>query len=174
MENNIFFREKKDKFNPDIKLKLNTKEQERSNTTFNLSTTIYNPITGIVPTKITETKDLILEKDTEINKIDIRKLIMKKEEERILQDNMYKSQVKIVNSILPNKVNIVNDEKQKSVPKIEKTTQVESTNNSYQQNRTNYISTYNELKNGNTNRKKSEKMGYNNILDGLKDLGIIK
>jgi hypothetical protein len=169
MENNIFFREKKDKFNPDIKSKLNIKEQERANTVFNMSTTIYNPITGIIPSKITETKDLILNKDTELNKIDIMNLIMKKEEERNLQDNIYKSQTKIVESTIPNKsqTKIVESTIPNNPPKPEK-------NEVQQQSRTNYISTYNELKNGNNNRKKPEKVGYNNIIDGLKDLGIIK
>jgi hypothetical protein len=38
----------------------------------------------------------------------------------------------------------------------------------------NYIETYEELKKSSTNNNKQSKEKYNNILDGLKDLGIIK
>lgn len=153
MENNIFFREKKEKFNPDIKTKLTQKESERSNTNFQLSTTIYNPITGVVPTKITETKDLLINtsgKET-LTKLNIQQLILDKESERNLQDTQFKPvKTKIVNNIEPTQ----------PIPTPTQTT--------------NYIATYHDLKNAQNGNKKQDKNNYSNILDGLKGLGIIK
>jgi hypothetical protein len=160
MENNIFFREKKDKFNPDIKTKLTQKETERCNTTFQLSTTIYNPITGIVPNKITETKDLLINtsgKNTNLTKLNIQQLIMEKEEERKNQDTQFKPvQTKIVST--------------PSQPIQSQPIQSQPI-----QSQTNYIATYYELKNTQHNGpKKQDRNNYSNILDGLKGLGIIK
>jgi len=146
MENNIFFKNKnKDKFNPDINNKLKTKEDERTENIFTSSKTIYNPITGVIPTNIKCANDLILK--TENNKVDIKKLIMEKENERLSQDNLYK-------------------------PVKTKTTNDTIVNNSNK----NYIETFNELKRStNTNNKENNNDSkYNNILEGLKDLGIIK
>jgi hypothetical protein len=108
----------KEKFNPDIDDKIKNKEYERNSTKYNLNTTIYNPITGIIPQNITSNKDLKLNIDTNSNQIDIKKLIMEKEKERIEQDATYKpQQTKIVNKISPilesnksekNKYNILN------------------------------------------------------------------
>jgi len=146
MENNIFFKNKnKDKFNPDIDNKLKTKEDERTENIFTSSKTIYNPITGVIPTNIKCANDLILK--TENNKVDIKKLIMEKENERLSQDNLYK-------------------------PVKTKTTNDTIVNN----NSKNYIETFNELKRStNTiNKENNNDSKYNNILEGLKDLGIIK
>jgi hypothetical protein len=146
MENNIFFKNKnKDKFNPDIDNKLKTKEDERTENIFTSSKTIYNPITGVIPTNIKCANDLILK--TENNKVDIKKLIMEKENERLSQDNLYK-------------------------PIKTKTTNDTIVNN----NSKNYIETFNELKRStNTiNKENNNDSKYNNILEGLKDLGIIK
>ena len=85
----------KDKFNPDIEDKIKNKEHERNSTKYNLNTTIYNPITGIVPHNITSNKDLKLNLDT--SQIEIKKLIQEKERERREQDATYKpQQTKIV------------------------------------------------------------------------------
>ena len=154
MENNIFFRQKKDKYNPDIGNKLNEKETERTNTNFMLSTTIYNPITGVVPTKITDTSDLILEKDNTISKSDIQKLILKKEEERLNQDNQFKPvTTKIINNNTNNEIQLQ--------PTITK------------ENKINYISTYNELKNGTVKKQDNTSPNQQKLIQGLKDLGII-
>jgi hypothetical protein len=153
MENNIFIKMKKEKFNPDIEPKLKNKELERDNTKFEMSNLIYNPITGKIPEKITNTNDLIISKDNTLDKADIKKLIIEKEKERLNQDNQYKPvQTKVINNnpvIQSNKVN--------------------STQN--------YIETYEELKRGSQNKSNqidNKGKNYDNILEGLKDLGIIK
>jgi hypothetical protein len=87
----------KEKFNPDIEDKIKVKEQERNSTRYNLNTTIYNPITGIVPQNITSNKDLKLNIDTP--QIEIKKLIQEKERERREQDSTYMpQQTKIINN----------------------------------------------------------------------------
>jgi hypothetical protein len=153
MENNIFIKMKKEKFNPDIEPKLKNKEIERDTTKFEMSNLIYNPITGKVPNKINNTNDLIVCKDVTLDKVDIKKLMIEKENERLNQDNQYKPvQTKVVNNnpiIQSNKVN---------------------TNQ-------NYIETYEELKRGSQNKYNQQipkGNNFDNLLEGLKDLGIIK
>ena len=163
MENNIFVKMKRDKFNPDVENKLKGKESEREKTRFDLTTNIYNPITGVVPAQIRSNNDLILEKDCAYSNTDIKKLIMEKENERVSQDIQYK----------PVKTKVINNNPQMSSG--------QNQDNYQQQSRTNYIETYEELKRGSANVKieqaksvNQNKEKYNNILDGLKDLGIIK
>jgi hypothetical protein len=154
MENNIFIKMKKEKFNPDIEPKLKNKEVERDNTKFEMSNLIYNPITGIIPEKINNINDLVICKDNSLDKVDIKKLILEKEKERSNQDNQYKPvQTKVINNnpvVQSNKIN--------------------STQN--------YIETYEELKRGSQNKSNQQSdnkvKNYDNILEGLKDLGIIK
>ena len=164
MNNNIFIKMKKDKFNPDIEPKLKSKETERDNVTFELHNSIYNPITGVIPNKINSINDLVLEKDKSLDKVNIQKLISEKSKERINQDNIHK----------PVKTKIINNSP------IQQTNKVNEPNKSYNVNRTNYIETFEDMKM--SLNKKSEqtkiqpqpKNNYDNILDGLKDLGIIK
>lgn len=163
MENNIFIKMKREKHNPDVENKLKGKEDERISTQFNLSTSIYNPITGVVPLQIKSNNDLILQKDCSFSSTDIKKLIMEKENERISQDSQFK----------PVKTKVINNNPQG--------TQTANIPDNYQQvNRTSYIETYEELKRGSSNKNEQNKTNnqnkekYNNILDGLKDLGIIK
>jgi hypothetical protein len=145
MENNIFIKNKKGKHNPDIENKLHTKESERNATIFNLTNSIYNPVTGIIPSQISSMNDLVLQVDNPYTQNDIKNLIMNKESERQNQDAQFKPlQTKITQS---------------------------GTNPSKKEN---YIETYEELKKSSTNNNKQSKEKYNNILDGLKDLGIIK
>jgi hypothetical protein len=163
MENNIFVKMKREKFNPDIENKLRGKEGERERTRFDLSTSIYNPITGVIPSQIRSNNDLVLEKDCAYSNTDIKKLIMEKENERVTQDIQFK----------PVKTKVINNNPQ--------TSNISNQDNLQQQNRTNYIETYEELKRASTyvkneqsNSVNQNKEKYNNILDGLKDLGIIK
>ncbi len=169
MENNIFVKMKRDKFNPDVENKLKGKEVERDKTKFDLTTSIYNPITGVVPAQIRSNNDLILEKDCAYSNNDIKKLIMEKANERASQDIQYK----------PVKTKVINNNPQGN----SNVNQINQSNpdNYQQQSRTNYIETYEELKRGSSNMKNEQakavnqnKEKYNNILDGLKDLGIIK
>lgn len=169
MENNIFVKMKRDKFNPDIENKLKGKESEREKTRFDLTTSIYNPITGVVPQQIRSNNDLVLEKDCAYSNTDIKKLIMEKENERVNQDIQYK----------PVKTKVINNNPQNSNMNINQNSSAQD--NYQQQSRTNYIETYEELKRGSANVKNEQvksvnqnKEKYNNILDGLKDLGIIK
>jgi hypothetical protein len=147
MENNIFIKNKKGKHNPDIENKLHTKESERNATIFNLTNSIYNPVTGIIPSQISSMNDLVLQVDNPYTQNDIKNLIMNKESERQNQDAQFKP--------LQTKITPV----------------VSGTNPSKKEN---YIETYEELKKSSTNNNKQSKEKYNNILDGLKDLGIIK
>jgi hypothetical protein len=166
MENNIFIKLKKEKFNPDIEPKLKNKETERGNTRFEMSNLIYNPITGIIPEKINKTSDLVLCKDDTLDKVDIKRLIIEKEKERLNQDSQYKPvQTKVINNnpVSQNQSNKVSSGQDSS---------------SQQVNMKNYIETYEELKRGSQNKTNQQinnkGNNYDNILEGLKDLGIIK
>lgn len=154
MENNIFFKNKKDKYNPDVENKLKTKEDERTDTIFNVSKNIYNPITGIIPQEIKSPNDLLLIKDMKYNPCDIQKLIKDKESERIIQDEQYK----------PIKTKIVNNTIQESQPVKEQVQNVQF----------NYIQTFEDLKYGPRTNTTKNPSNYNNMIDDLKDLGILK
>lgn len=156
MENNIFLK-KKEKFNPDIINKFKTVDNERTQTEFNLSNTIYNPITGIVPTRINDSKDLVLQKDNTLNRNDIMNMIKNKEAERTSQDTEYK----------PLKTKVLNNTSQSIAQASAQHTNVQTN----VQN--NYIGTFDDMKRGVVKQKPQDK-NYNSILDGLKDLGIIK
>lgn len=167
MENNIFMRLKKDKYNPDIEPKLKNKETERNNTKFNLSTNIYNPITGIIPNEINNSNDLILT-NTNTN-VDFNQLIASKENERKQQMEQLK----------PIKTKVINNEHWQKKP-LENNIEIKTNEQIHDSiNRTNYIETYEDLKRGSLNiihQQKTIKQNdnYNSILEGLKDLGIIK
>lgn len=163
MENNIFIKMKRDKCNPDVENKFTGKENERDNTKFNLSTLIYNPITGVVPNQIRSNNDLILEKDIPYTNSDTIALIAQKENERLNQDIQFK----------PLKTRVINNNPQNSLNQVENN----HNNEISQVNRTNYIETYEELKKSSGiigNEQSQNKEKFNGILDGLKDLGIIK
>ena len=86
MENNIFFKNKKetDKFNPDVISNLSKKNGERKKVEFKSSQTVYNAITNIVPKEVKSAKDLQLNSNEPFD--DIKKLINQKKIERTRQD----------------------------------------------------------------------------------------
>lgn len=162
MNNNIFVKLDKKKYNPDIESKLNNINNDRQNTKFNLSKTIYNPITGIIPTQLKCQNDLVLQKDKSYNNVDIKTLILQKETEREQQNKLYK----------PVKTKVSTNTIQTSSNTVQVTTNTDQVSTNL--NRTDYIKSYNELKNGSQPKEEIKQNNYNNILDGLKDLGIIK
>jgi len=86
MENNIFFKNKKEteKFNPDVISNLSKKNGERKKSEFKSSQTVYNAITNIVPKEIRSAKDLQLSINEPFD--DVKKLINQKKSERSRQD----------------------------------------------------------------------------------------
>jgi hypothetical protein len=141
MENNIFIKMNKNKFNPDIDKKIKTEEFERNNTKYNMTNIIYNPITGVIPVKVASSNDLILDKDKTINAKDFNDLLKAKELERQNINNINHIKTKIVTE-----------------PSI---------------NKSNYIETYEELKRPSKSQPNINNVGYNNIMDQLKNLGIL-
>ena len=143
MENNIFL--KNTKYNPDVLNKLNSEKTIRNNISYTSSNVIYNPITGIIPDKINSINDLKLTKDIQINTNDFKKLILEKEKERTEMFNNNNSTNNNNNSTNNNNINI---------------------------NRTNYIQTFQELKNPQKNNINNSNNNNNNIINELKHLGI--
>jgi hypothetical protein len=90
MENNIFFKNKKDKFNPDVISHLSKKNSERKKTEFKESTVVYNGITNNVPNKVTNAKDLKLKIDQPIEST--KRLLSDKLSERNIQESELKPQ----------------------------------------------------------------------------------
>ncbi len=148
MQNNIFFKIKKDKFNPDVENLLNNKKNDREVTKYDLHKSIYNPITGVVPDYIKTQNDLALEKDKSLSDSEIRRLILEKEKDRKIQDELYK----------PIKTKMVMEE-----------TEPEDKYNV----KINYLETYEQMKNNSKQIKKNNN-NLNDIMKSMKDLGIIK
>jgi hypothetical protein len=84
MENNIFFKNKKDKFNPDVISNLTKKSTERKKIEFKESKSIYNSITNNVPDKIKNARDLQLKLDEPND--NIKRLLTTKMNERSKQE----------------------------------------------------------------------------------------
>jgi hypothetical protein len=101
MENNIFYKQNKNKFNPDIENKYKELLNYREKHIFNSSNSFYNPITGIVPNNVKKIQDLLINNNNS-NK-NISKLIMEKEKERNLQDSELLGKPNIINQT--NKIN---------------------------------------------------------------------
>jgi hypothetical protein len=149
MENNIFFQNKKDKFNPDVIKNLSKKSSERKKIDFQESKVIYNGITNEVPDKIKNSKDLKLKKDESIDTHNIKKMIKQKEEERCKQDYELKPQkLKSLpeNLIVDKHIENFDELKKNSEEHIKKTVQEQT----------------------------QQKSKYDNIMSNLKDLGIFK
>jgi hypothetical protein len=141
--NNIFLQKSKDKFNPDVISKKTSIEKDRKNNIFKKNDIVYNSITNLTPNNIKTTKDLELQKDTPICNLDL--LLAEKTKERNEQE--------IINKTTKQKIIINNNEQ---------------------------TQTYNELKsellnftNLQKNEIKTNKNKYENIIDNLKNLGII-
>jgi hypothetical protein len=90
MENNIFFKNKKDKFNPDVISHLSKKNSERKKTEFKESSVVYNGITNNVPNKVSNAKDLKLKVDQPIEST--KRLLSDKLSERNIQESELKPQ----------------------------------------------------------------------------------
>ena len=88
MENNIFFKNKKDKFNPDVISSLSKKNGERKKNDFKESKVLYNGITNVVPVKITNGKDLKLKIDQPVE--NTKRVLSDKLSERNKQENELK------------------------------------------------------------------------------------
>ena len=149
MENNIFFQNKKDKFNPDVITNLCKKTLERKKIDFQESKNIYNSITNEVPDKIKSSKDLKLNTDESIDINSMKKMIKQKEDERNKQDYYLKPQkIKCLpeNLIIDKHIENFEELKKKSEIHIKKTV-LEHT---------------------------LQKSKYDNIILNLTDLGIFK
>jgi hypothetical protein len=147
MENNIFFKNKKDKFNPDVINNLSKKTSERKKTEFIESKIIYNGITNDVPNKIKNSNDLKLDIDESIDTNTMKKIIKQKEDERSKQDYDLKPQkLKCLpdNLIIDKHIENFDELKKNSESYIKKTVQEQSV----------------------------QKSKYDNIILNLKDLGI--
>lgn len=145
-QKNLFLQKSKDKFNPDVITKKNDFDKNRKINIFKKSTVTYNSITNQIPNNIKNQKDLELGKDTAIT--DLENIIMQKKKEREDQDILLK----------PLKQKLVLDD---------------NINDNRNQN-------FNELKTEqtqylNTQKKiiETNKNKYDDIMNNLKDLGII-
>lgn len=149
MENNIFFQNKKDKFNPDVITNLCKKTLERKKIDFQESKNIYNSITNEVPDKIKSSKDLKLNTDESIDNNSMKKMIKQKEDERNKQDYYLKPQ-KI--KCLPE--NLIIDKHIENFEELKKNSEVYIKKTVLEHTR--------------------QKSKYDNIILNLKDLGIFK
>ena len=148
MENNIFFKNKKEKFNPDVINNLSKKTLERKKIEFLESKIIYNGITNDIPNKIKNSKDLKLEIDESIDTNTMKKIIKQKEDERSKQDYDLKPQkLKCLpeNLIIDKHIENFDELKKNSESHINKITQEQT----------------------------QQKSKYDNIISNLKDLGIL-
>ena len=143
--NNIFLQKSKDKFNPDVISKKDLIEKDRRNNIFKKNDVIYNSITNITPNNIKTSKDLELQKDTPIGNLDT--LLAEKTKER--------NELETINKTSKHKIIVNNSVNEKA-------------------------QTYNELKSElldytclQKNEIKNNKNKYENIIDNLKNLGII-
>ena len=147
MENNIFFKNKKDKFNPDVITNLSKKSSERKKIEFIESNNFYNGITNQIPDKIKNSKDLKLKIDESIDTNTMKNIIKQKEDERNKQDYDLKPlKLKCLpeNLIIDKHIENFDELKKNSEFHIKKTIQEQT----------------------------QQKSKYDNIISNLKDLGI--
>ena len=138
MEDNIFFKKNKlSKNNPDIIENHNKKDNLRNCVMYELKKEVYNPITNIIPNKVSNQKDLEL-KETKKDNLD-----------KLLQDKI-------------NERNNINCNTNKKITQ----------NNSYGIRE----STFNQLKNEHNlfnNKRSKKKKNKDDVLESLKELGIL-
>ena len=147
MEDNIFFKNKKDKFNPDVISNLSKKNTEMRKDIFVDSKFIYNGITNVVPESVRNVKDLRLEKDQPLD--NVKKLLKLKRDERMRQESELKPQ------------------KLKTLPDLYIVDKhIENFDELKKNSETHIKQTINE--------HNTQKTKYNDIMSSLKDLGIIK
>jgi len=147
MENNIFFKNKKDKFNPDVISGLSKKSSERRQTNFAESKNIYNPITNEVPKQVKNVKDLRLNLDTFMP--NTKSLLTQKMDERNRQEYDLKPQ-KL--KTLPQ--NLIVDKHINNFDELKKSSET-------------HIKTVLDEKN-------NQKNNYNDIINSMKNLGLLK
>jgi len=145
-QKNLFLQKSKDKFNPDVIVKKDEFDKNRKVNIFKKSTVTYNSITNQIPNNIKNQKDLELGKDSAI--IDLENIIMQKKKEREDQDILLKPQKQklVLNDI-------INDNKNQDFNEL-KTEQ------------TQYLNTQKRIIETNKNK-------YDDIMNNLKNLGII-
>jgi hypothetical protein len=148
ISNNVFLQKSKDKYNPDINQKISTLTKARKENIFKKNTIVYNSITNQIPENIISHKDLELQKDSKLNNID--KLILKKEEERKLLDQECK----------------LKNFKKKIIMNDNTNNEVSSSFTEMKQIQSDYVNNRNKQIEQNKNK-------YDNIINNLKDLGII-
>ena len=150
LENNIFFKINKNKFNPDINIKNENIKNERNENIFIKSNITYNSITNQIPEDIKSQKDLELDKDKPIN--NLQDIILNKAKERMEQEQLFKP---IKQKILINTEN--NNTENNNVPQNFNDLKIDQT-----------IFNDNQQTTINNNKNK-----YENILKNLKSLGIL-
>jgi hypothetical protein len=148
MENNIFFKNKKDKFNPDVVSSYSKSNSNRKKNEFKDTKVVYNAITqDQVPDKVKSAKDLQLKKDTPID--NTKRALAQKMDERNKQEFELKPQkLKSLpqNLIVDKKIENFEELKKSSETHIKKTLQ----------------------------EHEKQKHKYDDILGNLKNLGVLK
>ena len=146
LEKNIFYQKCKDKSNPDVLIKKSTTEKTRTEVVFKKSDLVYNSITNNVPENIRSQKDLELKRDLPLTNLEL--LIQQKNSERIEEDNN--------NKLIKQKV-IVNDD-------------IKTNDNLVHKELKNEQIEFSKIQN---NKIKNNKDRYDDIINNLKNLGII-
>jgi hypothetical protein len=148
MENNIFFKNKKDKFNPDVVSTYSKSNITRKKTDFKDSKVVYNAITHEqVPEKIKNAKDLQLKKDLPMD--NTKRALAQKMDERNKQETDLKPQKM---KSLPQ--NLIVDKKIENFEELKKSSDIH------------IKKTQQEFE--------KQKHKYDDILSNLKNMGMLK
>ena len=114
MNQNIFVKNM-NKYNPDLEIKYNSIKNERNKLLIEKNNVIYNPITNIIPKKINNQKDLLLNIEQNSDKID--NLLNNIKNERKNQDNIKPISTKILNNNVNTIINSFEDLKKPYINK---------------------------------------------------------